>query len=101
VARLKPRLGPATPGHRPGGSRRYRVEGRQLPAHAHIFEWPQNEKLAIPGLREKPDRVYLLADGKALAVEQTDAGLVVQLPAAESSFIDAVLVIETQGKLAD
>jgi alpha-L-fucosidase len=69
--------------------------------YAHIFEWPQDGKLVIAGVREKPERIYVLADGKPLAFERTEGGLVVQLPVSEPSFIDAVLVIETQEKFAE
>ena len=69
--------------------------------YAHVFEWPEDGKLVIPGVREAPDRVYLLADGKPLTVERTPAGLVVRLPASAPSFVDAVLVIETREKFAE
>ena len=69
--------------------------------YAHVFEWPEDGKLVIPGVREAPDRVYLLADGKPLTVQRTPAGWVVRLPASAPSFVDAVLVIETREKFAE
>lgn len=63
--------------------------------YAHIFEWPRERKLELTGVREKPTRAYLLADKKALTIETTDRGFVVELPAVPPSAIASVLVLET------
>ena len=62
--------------------------------YAHIFEWPKEGKLELTGVKEKPARAYLLVDNKALTIEQTGAGFVVQLPAVAPSSIASVLVLE-------
>jgi alpha-L-fucosidase len=70
---------------------RYTRKGSTL--YAHVFEWPKDRKLPLaPGV--SPSRAYLLVDGKPLQLERTDAGVVVDLPAAAPSSIDAVLVLE-------
>ena len=63
--------------------------------YAHVFDWPKNRRLALTGVQAKPAAVYLLADRKPLAVEQTAEGWVVQLPAVRPSVIASVLVLET------
>jgi alpha-L-fucosidase len=63
--------------------------------YAHLFEWPKDRRLVLGELKQQPTRVYLLADGKPLTVEQGAAGPTVLLPAAPPSTIDAVLVVET------
>ena len=73
---------------------RYTAKGSTV--YAHVFDWPRDRKLTLTGVKEKPARVYLLADKQPLAVEQTDAGFVVELPAVPPSRIASVLVLETR-----
>ena len=51
----------------------------------------------LTGIQAKPGAVYLLADKKPLAVEQTTGGWVVTLPTVKPSAISSVLVLETGG----
>jgi alpha-L-fucosidase len=71
---------------------RYTTKGGRV--YAHIFDWPKGGKLELTGVKVRPGRTYLLADGKPLAIDQTDAGVVVQLPAVAPSSIATVLVLE-------
>lgn len=71
---------------------RYTRKGSSL--YAHIFDWPKGNRLVLEGVKQLPSRVYLLADRKPLAVEQTADGFTVQLPGTPPSRIDAVLVVE-------
>ena len=72
---------------------RYTAKGRTV--YAHVFDWPKaGTRLELTGVKEKPSRAYLLADGKPLAVEPAGAGFAVQLPAVPPSTIASVLVLE-------
>jgi alpha-L-fucosidase len=62
--------------------------------YAHVFDWPKNGRLGLTGMKAEPLRAYLLADGKSLTVEQSDSGLVVQLPRVPPSTIAAVVVLQ-------
>jgi alpha-L-fucosidase len=62
--------------------------------YAHVFDWPKDHRLALTGVKSKPGSVYLLADKKPLAVEQSTDGWVVTLPAVHPSAISSVLVLE-------
>ncbi len=62
--------------------------------YALVFDWPKDGKLTLAGMKEKPLRARLLADGRPITVEQSDSGFVVQLPAVPPSTIAAVLVLE-------
>ncbi|MEP7002465.1 MAG: alpha-L-fucosidase [bacterium] len=64
--------------------------------YAHVFDWPKDGRLVLTGVPTKPSRVYVLADRKALPVEQSSDGFVVHLPATAPSSIASVLVIETE-----
>ena len=74
---------------------RYTV--KQGRVYAHVFDWPKDGRLVLTGLKEKPVRAYVLADGQALTVEQADSGLVVQLPRVPPSTIAAVIVLQVGG----
>jgi alpha-L-fucosidase len=77
---------------------RYTVNASKGRAYAHIFEWPKDRKLTLTGVKEKPRSVFLLADRKPLAVEQSADGWTVQLPAVRPSAISSVLVLEPVGQ---
>ena len=62
--------------------------------YAHVFTWPGNGTLVLSGVKSAPRRAYLLADRAPLAVEQTDAGIVVHLPTVAPSTIASVVVLE-------
>lgn len=77
---------------------RYTAKPSAGRVYAHVFEWPRNRKLVLTGIQAKPGTVYLLADRKPLAVEQSAEGWVVSLPAVRPSAIASVLVLETGAK---
>ena len=74
---------------------RYTAKPSAGRVYAHVFDWPRDRKLVLTGIQAKPAAVYLLADRKPLAVEQTPGGWVVSLPAVKPSAIASVLVLET------
>ena len=76
---------------------RYTAKPSAGRVYAHVFDWPRDRKLVLTGIQAKPGAVYLLADRKPLAVEQTAGGWSVSLPAVKPSAIASVLVLETGG----
>jgi alpha-L-fucosidase len=49
--------------------------------YLHVFEWPENQILDVPGLKKKADSVYLLADPDTpLNIEYSDTGARIQIP---------------------
>src|SRR5439155_1364246 len=62
--------------------------------YVHIFDWPKDQRLPLTGLKDRPLRAYMLADGKPLTIE-TDSGLAVRLPTVPPSTIASVVVLET------
>jgi alpha-L-fucosidase len=72
---------------------RYTTKGTKV--YAHVFDWPKDHRLTLTGVKTKPARAYLLADGKPLDVAQGDGGaFVVTLPAVRPIAIASVLVLE-------
>ena len=62
--------------------------------YLHVFNWPQKE-LVVPGLKNKIEKAYLLADPdqKPLSVSQTRDKVTVELPAEAPDKIDSVVVL--------
>jgi alpha-L-fucosidase len=75
----------------PGGARLY----------LHVFDWPADGKLVVPGLLNEPRQAYLLSDSRrsSLAVKRAEDSLVIQVPAASPDADDAVVVLDVVGTL--
>jgi alpha-L-fucosidase len=70
--------------------------------YLHVFDWPQNGRLEVPGLKNRISKAYLLADTRRrpLAVEsRSPAGAVLSLPQEAPDPINSVVVLEVEGKL--
>ena len=73
---------------------RYTARSSGGRVYALVFDWPKDGKLVLTGVKERPSSAMLLADRTPLAIEQTDAGFVVRLPAAAPSAIASVVVLD-------
>jgi hypothetical protein len=69
--------------------------------YLHVFDWPGDGKLVVPGLESEVANAYLLADKDqaALEVSRTDGGVQIQVPAKAPDPIDTVVVLEIEGEL--
>ena len=68
--------------------------------YLHVFDWPADGALVVPGILNEPRRAYLLSDpGKSLEVTRTEDALTVRLPAGAPDPIDSVVVLDVAGKL--
>ncbi len=65
--------------------------------YLHVFTWPTDGKLAVPGLRNAITSATLLATGAQLATEKTADGLTVTLPATAPDPISSTVVLELKG----
>jgi alpha-L-fucosidase len=74
----------------PGGTRLY----------LHVFDWPADGRLPVPGIRNEARAAYLLSDTTRteLPVERRDDALVVAVPAAAPDTAASVVVLEVKGK---
>lgn len=69
--------------------------------YLHVFDWPADGKLVVPGLMSKVLKAYLLADKsqRALTVRSpADQDMVVEAPKCAPDDIDSVVVLEIEGK---
>jgi alpha-L-fucosidase len=69
--------------------------------YLHVFDWPADGKLLVPGLRNQASKAYLLADAKrkSLALEPSAEGLVICVPATAPDPISSTVVLKVKGPL--
>lgn len=65
----------------------------------HVFEWPADGQLDVPGLRSKITAASLLDGGAKLEFSTTDAGLRIKLPANQPDPSASVIAVEFTGAL--
>ncbi len=67
--------------------------------YLHVFDWPEDGKLSVPGLKNRVLQAYLMANWKALKTRQEEAGVLVLLPAQAPDEINSVVVLKVNGAL--
>ena len=82
-----------------------RCTQKQLPGgdtrlYLHVFDWPADARLVVPGIYNNPRGATLLADAdrKPLAVTRREDALVIAVPPAPPDPIDAVVVLDVAGR---
>jgi alpha-L-fucosidase len=67
----------------------------------HVFDWPLDGKLIVPGILNQARRAYLLSDSKRtpLAVGRNEDALVVSVPAKAPNAMNSVIVLDIEGKI--
>jgi alpha-L-fucosidase len=73
------------------------VNGATL--YLHVFDWPEDGKLLVPGLKNPIQQAYLMANLKTLKTSSEPQGVVVQLPEQPLDEIDTVVVLKVAGPL--
>ena len=67
--------------------------------YLHVFSWPQNKRLVVPGIYNDPDRAYLLTDQKSeLKTFREDDGIVINIPSSPPDLNNSVVVLDLVGK---
>jgi len=76
------------------------LPGSRTRLYLHVFDWPADGRLVVPGLLNEPAAVFLLSDSTqtGLAVRRDGDALVVSLPAQAPDPIDSVVVLEIAGR---
>ncbi len=65
--------------------------------YLHVWLWPADGKIFLPGLKQMPASGKLLANGGAVTAAMSDAGLVVSLPGAAPDPDASVAALEFAG----
>jgi len=90
----------ASPFYRlPWGRCTKKVDDKGATLYLHVFNWPQEGKLLVPGLRSEVRSVRLLATNKKLKAASGPDGVTIDVPAEPLDPIATVLVLDVKGKL--
>ena len=76
-----------------------KVTDNQTVLYLHIFDWPADGELLVPGLKTPVAKASLLANGKILKTTRTEDGIMVTLPKELVDPIDTVCVLRLDGEL--
>ena len=81
------------------GSNRGIASSKRTILYLHVFDWPADGQLLVPGLKNSVLKVHLLADatGKSLPHQSAAAGLTLSLPSVAPDPISSTIVLEIAG----
>jgi alpha-L-fucosidase len=65
--------------------------------YLHVFDWPSDGKLVVPGLKNEIKSATLLADGKKLDVTKAADGVTILLPQTAPDKISSTVVLQIKG----
>src|SRR5262249_42307979 len=77
------------------------VPGDTATLFLHVFDWPADGKLLVPGLKNKAEKAYLLSDPnrKPLGSETTSEGMTISLASTAPNPISSTVVVKVKGTL--
>ncbi len=81
----------------PWGRCTQKTSGKRTTLYLHVFDWPGDGRLLLPGFKNEVHSAHLLAGGKALACANTGAGLVISVPAAAPDPLSSTVVLRFAG----
>lgn len=69
--------------------------------YLHVFNWPADGKLLVPGLKNSAQQAFVLADPahQPLAMQSSAEGLILSLPAAAPDPVSSTIVLRVKGQL--
>jgi alpha-L-fucosidase len=67
--------------------------------YLHVFDWPRDGHLLLPGLKNEVQSASLLSGGARLAVEARDGGIQITTPASCPDPISSTVVLKVKGAL--
>jgi alpha-L-fucosidase len=76
-----------------------KTSGGATTLYLHVFEWPKDGKLILPGLQSSPKSAVALVTGEKLKFNGANGDLVVTVPASAPDAIASVLKLEFDGPL--
>jgi alpha-L-fucosidase len=86
-------------GRLPWGRCTVKPQGRHTILYFHVFQWPTNGQLVVPGLKNPIQRAWLLADRAArLTVTQREQEQIITVPAVAPDPIATVVAVRIAGK---
>jgi alpha-L-fucosidase len=74
-----------------------KINRKNTTLYLHVFDWPSDGKLVVPGLKNKIQSATLLATKEKLKTSATDNGLVIEVPATAPDAISSTIVLKLKG----
>ena len=75
-----------------------KVGKKNTTLYLHVWKWPTDGKLVVPGLKNSVRSATLLATGETLTTSATDDGVVIQVPATAPDSISSTIVLKIKGQ---
>jgi alpha-L-fucosidase len=82
----------------PWGRCTAKTDGDSTVIYLHVFDWPADSRLTVPGLVQPVQSAELLAGGGPLAFEPRPDGIVLTLPATAPDAICPVIKLRVKGR---
>jgi alpha-L-fucosidase len=86
----------------PWGRCTQKVAGEVTKLYLHVFDWPADGRLLVPGLKSPVQKAYFLADTshQELTIKNVKEGVQVTLPANAAKEISTTVVLEIKGAVS-
>ncbi|HZI32061.1 MAG TPA: alpha-L-fucosidase, partial [Candidatus Binatia bacterium] len=81
----------------PWGRCTTKVSGDTTTLYLHVFDWPTDGELLVPGLMNSVSSATLLATGQKLPVAPREDGLLISVPSAAPDKISSTIVLQFKG----
>ncbi len=81
----------------PWGRCTKKLAGDETTLYLHVFNWPADGKLLVPGLKNSAVSARLLATGEPLKFSNTGDGVVLEVPAEAPDKISSTVVLQIKG----
>ena len=82
----------------PWGRCTTKANGKNTTLYLHVFNWPADGELLIPGLKNKVKLATLLAGSKKLVAKNGEDGVTISVPATAPDNISSTIVLKFAGK---
>ena len=67
--------------------------------YLHVFDWPADQKLVVPGLKNKIESASMLVGGAKLAATNEGDNVVISVPAGSQNVYSTTVVLKVKGDL--
>jgi alpha-L-fucosidase len=69
--------------------------------YLHVFDWPLDGRLVLPGILNQSKKAYLLSDPNhtSLAVSRNEDAIVLSVPSKAPDAINSIIVLDVEGKI--
>ena len=76
-----------------------KVRDKSVTLYLHVFDWPEDGKLLVPGLQSQVLRASMLADGQLLQASEHKTGVIINVPDKPLDQYVTVIKLEVKGPL--